>query len=281
MGRAGKSMKSGQGLLGAVLALLVAGGALAESPPPFPEFTFKRVKPPVAGDTKRITVQISPQDMKIQKPAAKSTKEQVNTASKVAADSYGWFWEVISPELTAGGPGRLEPALTHLSNPPAGEAVGAPRLQVLLAIARDRNADLLMNTVGTGVSPALVLAVIAVESGGRIDAVSGAGAQGLMQLIPATADRFGVTDALNASDNIRGGVAYLDWLLTEFDGDPILALAAYNAGENAVRKHGGVPPFAETRAYVPKVLAAFAAARGLCRTPPQLISDGCVFNLGT
>jgi len=122
--------------------------------------------------------------------------------------------------------------------------------------------------------------VIAVESGGKADAVSGAGAQGLMQLIPATAERFGVEDALDASQNIRGGVAYLNWLLETFEDDPILALAAYNAGENAVRDHQGVPPYAETRAYVPRVLAAFATARGLCKTPPQLISDGCVFNLG-
>lgn len=263
-----------------VIALLLAGGAWADSPPPFPDFTFKRIKPPVAGNAKRITVQIAPQDMAAQKPAVKPDEPQPKAAVPVGGDSFGWFWDVISPDLTAGGPGRLEPALTHLANPPAGQAVGAPRLQMLLSIAQDRNADLLLNTVGTGVSPVLVLAVIAVESGGRIDAVSGAGAQGLMQLIPATADRFGVADALNASDNIRGGVAYLDWLLKEFDGDPILALAAYNAGENAVRKHGGVPPFAETRAYVPKVLAAFATARGLCKTPPQLISDGCVFNLG-
>ena len=100
-----------------------------------------------------------------------------------------------------------------------------------------------------------------------------------MQLIPATADRFGVTNALDASQNIKGGVAYLDWLLKEFGGDPILALAGYNAGENAVKKHAGVPPYAETRDYVPKVLAAFAVARNLCRTPPELVSDGCVFNL--
>ena len=265
---------------GVVVALALAGAAWAESPPSFPDFTFKRVKPPAAGNAKRITVQITPQDMKIQKPVAKPDASRPKAANPVGADSFGWFWDVVSPDLTAGGPGRLEPALTHLANPPAGQAVDAPRLQMLLAIARDRNADLLLNTVGTNVSPALVLAVIAVESGGRVDAASGAGAQGLMQLIPATADRFGVADALNASDNIRGGVAYLDWLLKEFDGDPILALAAYNAGENAVRKHGGVPPFAETRAYVPKVLAAFATARGLCKTPPQLISDGCVFNLG-
>ena len=119
------------------------------------------------------------------------------------------------------------------------------------------------------------------ESEGRADAVSKAGAQGLMQLIPATAKRFGVKNALDAGQNIRGGVQYLDLLLQTFDGDPILALAAYNAGENAVREHKGVPPFAETRAYVPRVLAAYATARGLCKTPPQLISDGCVFNLGS
>lgn len=63
----------------------------------------------------------------------------------------------------------------------------------------------------------------------------------------------------------------------EFDRDPILVLAGYNAGEGSVRKHAGVPPFAETRDYVPKVLAAFQVAQGLCLTPPELISDGCVF----
>lgn len=275
-------MKSGR--LGAFLVVFLAGAAMAESPPPFTDFTFKRIKPPSSG-AKKITVQISPQDFAAQRPAAvvEPAPKVTPTAASVAPVpmAYDWFWEQVSPELAASGPGRLEPALVRLANPPGGAGIDAPRLQTLLAIAKDRNADLLLNTVGTGVSPALVLAVIAVESGGRKDAVSSAGAQGLMQLIPATAERFGVTDALDAGQNIKGGVAYLDWLLKEFGGDPILALAAYNAGENAVKSHGGVPPFAETRAYVPKVLAAFAAARGLCRTPPQLVSDGCVFNLGS
>ena len=119
--------------------------------------------------------------------------------------------------------------------------------------------------------------VIGIESSGRSNAVSSAGAQGLMQLMPATAERFGVTDSTVPADNIRGGVAYLNWLMEEFGGDPVLILAAYNAGENSVIRHEGVPPFAETRAYVPKVLAAWMVARGLCLTPPMLMSDGCVF----
>ncbi len=99
-----------------------------------------------------------------------------------------------------------------------------------------------------------------------------------MQLMPATAARFGVTDSMNTTQNIKGGTVYLDWLLKEFGGDPVLALAGYNAGEGAVTKHQGVPPFKETRDYVPKVLAAWNVARALCLTPPVLVSDGCVFS---
>ena len=155
----------------------------------------------------------------------------------------------------------------------------SPRLQHIQQIATAQGQNILMATIGTEVSPALVLAVIAVESSGNETAESHKGAQGLMQLIPATAERFGVTDSLSAEQNIRGGVAYLDWLLKEFDGDPILALAGCNAGENAVKANKGVPPFAETRDYVPKVLAAYDVARGLCKTRPQFLSDGCALNL--
>jgi soluble lytic murein transglycosylase-like protein len=98
-----------------------------------------------------------------------------------------------------------------------------------------------------------------------------------MQLIPATAERFGVKDSTDPVQNIKGGVAYLSWLMKEFDGDPILALAGYNAGEGAVRKHNGVPPYAETRSYIPKILAAWRVARTMCLTEPELVSDGCVF----
>jgi soluble lytic murein transglycosylase-like protein len=157
--------------------------------------------------------------------------------------------------------------------------VAAPRLQDVQDIAERHGKDLLRESIGTRVSPALALAVISVESGGRADAESGAGAQGLMQLMPATAERFGVTDRLDAVENIRGGIRFLDFLMEKFGDDPIMVLAGYNAGENAVTANGGVPDYAETRDYVPKVLAAWEVARGLCLTPPELLSDGCVFRV--
>jgi soluble lytic murein transglycosylase-like protein len=103
--------------------------------------------------------------------------------------------------------------------------------------------------------PQLLHAVIAVESGYDARAVSSKGALGLMQLMPATARRFGVADAFDPQQNLAGGAAYLKWLLDRFGGDLELTLAAYNAGEGAVARAGHrVPPFAETRAYVPRVL---------------------------
>ncbi|MGQ9369959.1 lytic transglycosylase domain-containing protein [Azospirillum sp. A39] len=101
-----------------------------------------------------------------------------------------------------------------------------------------------------GLDPALVLAVIRVESAFRSDAVSPKEAAGLMQLIPETAERFAVKDVFDAEDNIRGGMKYLRWLLAYFRGDVSLALAAYNAGEGAVDKYRGVPPYRETQGYV-------------------------------
>jgi hypothetical protein len=104
-------------------------------------------------------------------------------------------------------------------------------------------------------APELLHAVIRVESGYQANAVSRKGAVGLMQLMPETAQRFGVRDAFDPKDNIRGGARYLKWLLEYFRGDLRLALAGYNAGEAAVVRAGyRVPPIAETRDYVPKVM---------------------------
>jgi soluble lytic murein transglycosylase-like protein len=107
-----------------------------------------------------------------------------------------------------------------------------------------------------GVDPALVAGVIEAESGFNARAVSPAGAQGLMQLMPGTARGLGVTDALDPTQNVMGGAKLLRQLLDRYKGDTRLALAAYNAGPGAVDKYGGVPPYAETQRYVPKVLAA-------------------------
>ncbi|CAA6815501.1 MAG: Membrane-bound lytic murein transglycosylase D precursor (EC [uncultured Thiotrichaceae bacterium] len=107
------------------------------------------------------------------------------------------------------------------------------------------------------VSPNLITAVITVESCFRSKARSRAGAAGLMQLMPATGRRFGVKDRYNHAHNIMAGTKYLKFLLNRFQGDVLLASAAYNAGEGAVDRHDGVPPYRETQAYVKKVLAVY------------------------
>ena len=108
-----------------------------------------------------------------------------------------------------------------------------------------------------GVSPALVKAVIAAESGFDPYAVSRKGAQGLMQLMPRTARELGVDDALDPWQNIDGGTRYLGQMIERFPGKLSLAVAAYNAGPEAVSKHGGVPPYDETRTYVQRVLRLY------------------------
>jgi soluble lytic murein transglycosylase-like protein len=106
-----------------------------------------------------------------------------------------------------------------------------------------------------GVDSSLVKAVIHAESGYNPNAVSPKGAQGLMQLMPKTAQGLKVADCMNPSDNIRGGVRYLRFLLDTFKGNESLALAAYNSGLGSVAKYGGIPPYPETQGYVAKVLS--------------------------
>ncbi|MFK7837816.1 MAG: lytic transglycosylase domain-containing protein [Sulfitobacter sp.] len=249
----------------------------AEGPKPFPEFSAKRVKPPKSGSTNRIKIQIAPEapQSQTETAAVAPAAPSAGRADGGTPGQYDWFWDKISPDAAKSGPGRLQLAVATMAASPG--KIPAPRLQQMQDIAKVNGVDILRATLGTQISPALVLAVITVESAGKADAVSRAGAQGLMQLMPDTATRFGVGDSMVPKENITGGVKYLNWLMEEFDRDPILVLAGYNAGEGSVHKHAGVPPFAETRDYVPKVLAAFQVAKGLCKTPPELISDGCVF----
>lgn len=282
----------------AILAgcLIVPAGLLAEEPEAAGGFTFKTIKPPTAGTQRRITVQIDPEEQaRVLAAYPKVTDREEATvlppvtqpdpqaptlmpAPTPAQASYGWFWDKVPTALEAKD-GRFPLAMATLSQGPGGSGVTAPRLQTMQDIATRYGTSILTATIGTEVSPALVLAVIGVESGGQVQALSPAGAQGLMQLIPATADRFGVADANDPDQNIKGGVAYLDWLMKTFDRDPLMVLAAYNAGEGAVTANSGVPPYSETRDYVPKVLAAWQVAQGLCMTPPELVTDPCVFRI--
>lgn len=250
-----------------------------------PDFTFRRIAVDQIIPRRRITVQIDPLEqarllallpkVEAKLPEPPAGPEAQGLAAPQNGGSYAWFWDKVPATRTAVD-GRFDLALASLSHGPGGARVQAPRLQAMQDLAARYGTELLTLTLGRDVSPALALAVMAVESGGQSDAVSPAGAQGLMQLIPATATRFGVADALDPKANLRGGIAYLDWLMQQFNRDPILVLAAYNAGESAVTRHDGVPPFPETRDYVPKVLAAWQVARGLCVTPPELMTDPCV-----
>ena len=107
--------------------------------------------------------------------------------------------------------------------------------------------------------PKLVVSIIAIESGFNEQAKSNANAMGMMQLIPATAKRFNVKNAFNAAQNIKGGVRYLRWLINYYLGDIELAVAAYNAGEKAVDRYKGIPPYKETRDYVRKFKSLYQA----------------------
>ena len=110
------------------------------------------------------------------------------------------------------------------------------------------------------IDPQLVMALIAVESSFNPNAVSPKNAQGLMQLIPETAERFGVKRVFNPTENIKGGLAYLRWLMAFFEGEVRLVLAAYNAGERAVERYRGIPPYEETRSYVQRITGMYRKA---------------------
>ena len=149
------------------------------------------------------------------------------------------------------------------STTPNTRAAGAPQYFMPRQEAIRRYASIIESASRThGVDKALLHAVITAESGYNPAAVSKAGARGIMQLMPDTARRFGVQDIMDPRENIHGGARYLSELLAMFNGDIELAVAAYNAGENAVIRHGHrIPPYAETVHYVPKVLGFYRRFR--------------------
>lgn len=151
------------------------------------------------------------------------------------------------PPRTVAVAASVEPEVSTLEGGPAAEGSDIEQLVRRLA---PRYA----------VDPQLVLAVISVESAFNPRAVSTKNAQGLMQLMPGTAERFGVKQVFNPIDNIKGGLAYLRWLLAFFEGEVELVLAAYNSGERTVERYRGIPPYAETRAYVRKISGIYGKA---------------------
>jgi soluble lytic murein transglycosylase-like protein len=155
---------------------------------------------------------------------------------------------VAAPEQA---PEPIAPVVVAPAKPPSTTVLPAQLLPYILEASAASN-----------LPPALIYAVIAVESNHNSQAVSHKGAQGLMQLMPATAKRFGGTNAFDARDNILTGSRYLRWLLNTFNQNVELAVAGYNAGENAVIRAGHqIPAYSETQKYVPKVLASFDLAK--------------------
>lgn len=134
--------------------------------------------------------------------------------------------------------------------------------QTLAAVSNSKEPGDVIQTIDKtaqryGIDPALAKAVAKVESNHDATAVSEAGALGVMQLMPETAKQMGVSNPLNAHENIEGGVRYLKELLEKYSGNTALALAAYNAGPGSVEKYGGIPPYQETQHYVAKVLEQY------------------------
>jgi len=143
-------------------------------------------------------------------------------------------------------PDQLEPVHVVVEEP-AIEIRGRPEVEALVKQLAPQYA----------IDPQLVMALISVESGFNSKAVSPKNAQGLMQLIPETAERFGVKTVFSPAENIKGGLAYLRWLMAFFEGEVKLVLAAYNAGERAVERFKGIPPYEETRNYVQRITSMY------------------------
>lgn len=166
-------------------------------------------------------------------------------------------------EVTAEMPDCMrEPAPAPVPPPPEPVAVAEMPPVDYSLIAPKKIYDLVHKlSPRFNVAPQLALAIMAAESNFNAQAVSPKNARGLMQLIPETSERFNVGNAFDPSQNIRGGLSYLRWLLAYFEGDVALVAAAYNAGEGTVERYKGVPPYQETHHYVQRILRTFGAKR--------------------
>jgi len=186
-----------------------------------------------------------------------------------AGADFAWFWTEAMPAATSDHDGVAAGLVRHIVDR---RSRGLPTFGSV-----DVGADIYMRfrdeidtaATETGLSPAVITSVIAIESAGVATATSPKGAMGLMQLMPATAERFGVKSAYSPQENISGGARYLAELLKLHHGDFVLALASYNAGEGAVDKHAGVPPYRETRDYVAKFFSVYATTKSVCKNEPD------------
>jgi soluble lytic murein transglycosylase-like protein len=159
---------------------------------------------------------------------------------------------VVAPKVvSAAPPSAAPPSLKPEPLPAASQAFASGSLTEMIDAIAARN----------NVEPSLVHSVIKAESNYNPLALSPKGAQGLMQLIPSTARRFGVANSFNAQENIEGGVKYLKFLMDLYQNDYPRVIAAYNAGEGAVAKYGGIPPYSETLNYVMRVAKNLKTAR--------------------
>lgn len=259
-------------LIAAMAAGAMPGAAAAQSVQTQPVIAANRLAVPPMG---RLQARKRLMDSSLPKAPAAAPSAAGASGRNPGPGAFRWFWAEVSAARSAANPQRWTQVITAVERaratgkPVFGSPASARRIVDAYGALLEREARRL------DLSLPLLIAVVEVESGGNSAARSPKGAGGLMQLMPETAARFGVADAYAPAQNIRGGAAYLNWLLDRFSNDAVLALAGYNAGEGAVDKHAGVPPFTETRDYIAKVAGAYAAARALCATPPANVRDTC------
>ncbi len=179
------------------------------------------------------------------------------------ADTLGTDGSTLSSSLSSALAAKLlgaNPASAYASTSTTYPKLNAEQLDALMPRI---DAAIAENAANTGIDARLLRALVRQESSFQPFSVSSAGAMGLTQLMPDTAAGLGITDPYNVEDNIRGGAKYLQQQLASFGGDTTLALAAYNAGPNAVKASNGVPPYAETRDFIQKVLSYYNMYRAV------------------